>query len=345
MPNTIKDYYQAEIDRAIQQIQAWTPDPVVNANNEVVVTATDKINALTTLRQRAQTASDALNQISYNESAAAAQQANISAGVYPAIGGVKTFFDGGGGLTMTTEWSIFTNAFYRRFLALTAGLQDPLSTPAAYSAFAQNTTAFEVPPYFISNCDRFRENINIANKQKSVSSNSTNEFNYPSRPFAILALKNTNSTTDKTVTLDLSGSSNSNNGNYTSFQVSVFTPDNTNSNRSLITEAGTFATNAAVAGNPGWRNIINNTTNAAQATITPSIVIPADKTVLIMILACDYYWIGTAPMYVFSRHLQLRNLATTAYADPQIVADVGVLKNIMNKNLNNLGQLFTVVPA
>jgi len=345
MPNTIKEYYQAEIDKAIQQIQAWTPDPVLNANNEVVVSNTDKINVLTTLRQRVQTAQDALNQIAYNDTAAAAVQANISAGAYPAIAGVKTFFDGGGGLTMTTEWSTFTNAFYRRFLALTAGLQDPLSTPAAYSAFAQNTTAFEVPPYFIDNCDRFRQNINVANKQKSVSSNSSNEYTYPSRPFAILTLKNTNQTTAKTVTLDLSGSSNSNNANYTSFQVSVFTPDNTNSNRSLITEAGTFASDAAVAGNPGWRNITNNTTNTAQALITPSIVVPADKTVLVMILACDYYWIGTAPMYVFSRHLQLRNLATTAYLDPEVVPDVGVLKNIINKNLNNLGQLFTVVPA
>ena len=349
MANSLTDYYQAELNKAISSVAAWTPDPVVNSNNEIQVSVTDKLNILATLRQRAQSAQDSLNGLSFAAANASASAANINIGTYPAIFGVKVFADGGatGGTqaSMTTEWGTLTNAFYRRFLARTAGLNDPLSTPSSYLAFAPNTTHFEISPYLVANCDRFRESCNVGNQQKLVSNSTPIEYQYPSRPFAILTLKNTNLTTAKTVTLDISGSSNGNNGNYTSFQVSVFTPDNTNSNRASITEAGTFASDAAVAGNPGWRNIINNTTNTGQVSLSPSIVVPADKTVLVIILAADYYWNGTAPVHAMSRHLQILNLNTTAYLDPHIVPDSGVLKNIMNKNLNNLGQLYSVIPA
>ena len=83
MPNVIKDYYQAELDKAISQIQSWTPDPVLNALNEVQVSTTDKLNVLTSLRQRAQTAQDSINAINYAATAAAAGRGGGSTATPP----------------------------------------------------------------------------------------------------------------------------------------------------------------------------------------------------------------------------------------------------------------------
>ena len=342
MPITLKDVHQSLIDQANTRAAVWTPDPALNAAGEVYEGVADKNTALTNLLTQANNSNNAIKSIDYN--ANLANQALLGAvpGQYPAIFGVKGMYNPGM-QSMSSEWGQSTShGFWRQLLALSSGMANPTTS---YTNFADNTTAFEVPPYLQPNCHRTHESCNVGVVMPTYYGDGSFNY-YPNMPFVIFTIKNSDPVNAKTVPLRISGSANGSNGGYSYFGIVTFTPDQTNSNRAATTEAGTFATNAASSGAAGWYHVTNYTETNGIVTQTPSIVIPADKSVIVMARCPAYLYTTYTALYYMGRNLFLQNIKAVYDVDPvNLTPDVNILKNIMNKNLTNLQALYTYTPA
>lgn len=344
MPITLKDVHQSLIDQANTIVAAWDPDPEINASGEVYEGVADKNTALTNLLTQANNSNNVIKSIYYNTNLENQALLGAVPGQYPAIFGVKAMYNPGF-QSMSSEWGQSTShVFWRRLLALSAGMADPAAT-TPYTSFPDNVTSFEVPPYLQPNCHRTHESCKVGVVFHTIYADG-NFNNYPNMPFVIFTIKNSDPVNAKTVPLRIAGSSNSNNGAYSYFGIVTFTPDQPNSNRAATTEAGTFATSAASSGAAGWYHVTNYSGNTGIATHTPSIVIPADKSVIVMARAPAYLYTTGTSLYFMGRNLFLQNIKAIYDVDPaNLTPDVNILKNIMNKNLANLQALYTYTPA
>lgn len=116
---------------------------------------------------------------------------------------------------------------------------------------------------------------------------STNEYTYPYAGLGVIFIKNTTAA-DITRTVSFGGSTYWSSG-YEGMGLFVATPNNTNANKSSISGLT-------------WTNLYNNATSTANIVSSASVVIPAGKTVAILLYTSAYYYTGINSYYVQFLH-------------------------------------------
>lgn len=121
---------------------------------------------------------------------------------------------------------------------------------------------------------------------------STNEYNYPYAALGVIFVKNTTNA-DITRTFYCGGSSYWSSG-YEGLGVFVCTPNNTNANKSSIT---------AVT----WTNIYNYAASTSNIASSANVLIPAGKTVAILLYSSAYYYTTYYNYYTQFMHWYIFN--------------------------------------
>lgn len=116
---------------------------------------------------------------------------------------------------------------------------------------------------------------------------STNEYSYPYAGLGVIFIKNTTAA-DITRTVSFGGSTYWSSG-YEGMGLFVATPNNTNANKSSISGLT-------------WTNLYNNATSTANIASSASVVIPAGKTVAILLYTSAYYYTGINSYYAQFLH-------------------------------------------
>jgi hypothetical protein len=116
---------------------------------------------------------------------------------------------------------------------------------------------------------------------------STNEYTYPYAGLGVIFIKNTTAA-DITRTVSFGGSTYWSSG-YEGMGLFVATPNNTNANKSSISGLT-------------WTNLYNNATSTANIASSASVVIPAGKTVAILLYTSAYYYTGINSYYAQFLH-------------------------------------------
>lgn len=116
---------------------------------------------------------------------------------------------------------------------------------------------------------------------------STNEYSYPYAGLGVIFIKNTTAA-DITRTVSFGGSTYWSSG-YEGMGLFVATPNNTNANKSSISGLT-------------WTNLYNNATSNANIASSASVVIPAGKTVAILLYTSAYYYTGINSYYAQFLH-------------------------------------------
>jgi hypothetical protein len=116
---------------------------------------------------------------------------------------------------------------------------------------------------------------------------STNEYTYPYAGLGVIFIKNTTAA-DITRTVSFGGSTYWSSG-YEGMGLFVATPNNTNANKSSISGLT-------------WTNLYNNATSAANIASSASVVIPAGKTVAILLYTSAYYYTAINSYYAQFLH-------------------------------------------
>ena len=116
---------------------------------------------------------------------------------------------------------------------------------------------------------------------------STNEYSYPYAGLGVIFIKNTTAS-DITRTVSFGGSTYWSSG-YEGMGLFVATPNNTNANKSSISGLT-------------WTNLYNNATSTANIASSASVVIPAGKTVAILLYTSAYYYTGINSYYAQFLH-------------------------------------------
>jgi hypothetical protein len=116
---------------------------------------------------------------------------------------------------------------------------------------------------------------------------STNEYTYPCAGLGVIFVKN-NTNADITRTLSFGGSTYWSSG-YEGMGLFLANPNNTNANKSSISGLT-------------WTNLYNNATSTANIASSASIVIPAGKTVAILLYTSAYYYTGINSYYAQFLH-------------------------------------------
>lgn len=116
---------------------------------------------------------------------------------------------------------------------------------------------------------------------------STNEYTYPYAGLGMIFIKNTTAA-DITRTVSFGGSTYWSSG-YEGMGLFVATPNNTNANKSSISGLT-------------WTNLYNNATSAANIASSASVVIPAGKTVAILLYTSAYYYTAINSYYAQFLH-------------------------------------------
>ncbi len=116
---------------------------------------------------------------------------------------------------------------------------------------------------------------------------STNEYSYPYAGLGVIFIKNTTAA-DITRTVSFGGSTYWSSG-YEGMGLFVATPNNTNANKSSISALT-------------WTNLYNNATSTANIASSASVVIPAGKTVAILLYTSAYYYTGINSYYAQFLH-------------------------------------------
>lgn len=112
---------------------------------------------------------------------------------------------------------------------------------------------------------------------------STNEYSYPYALLGVIFVKNTTNA-DITRTINFTGASGWNSG-YEGAGMFVGTPNNTNTNKANI---------SAVT----WVNVYNHNSISTELSGSGSVVIPAEKTVAIILYTSSYYYTNSNSYYV-----------------------------------------------
>ena len=116
---------------------------------------------------------------------------------------------------------------------------------------------------------------------------STNEYTYPYAGLGVIFIKNTTAA-DITRTVSFGGSTYWSSG-YEGMGLFVATPNNTNANKSSISALT-------------WTNLYNNATSTANIASSASVVIPAGKTVAILLYTSAYYYTAINSYYAQFLH-------------------------------------------
>lgn len=116
---------------------------------------------------------------------------------------------------------------------------------------------------------------------------STNEYSYPYAGLGVIFIKNTTAA-DITRTVSFGGSTYWSSG-YEGMGLFVATPNNTNANKSSISGLT-------------WTNLYNNATSTANIASSASVVIPAGKTIAILLYTSAYYYTGINSYYAQFLH-------------------------------------------
>lgn len=333
MPNTNKEFFQAELDRLTTQVGSidLTQAQVSPVTGKIVQTIADKNTQLTNMRNEAAYAYGQLQQINAADTLASNA---VQTGQYPFISGVKTHFQTSG-RSMTTEWGLpTTKTFLENLLALTVGIKFiPSSNYVTQFPDAQSEWA-EVPLYD-TNTNQFKfEPKNIDSGMPTTWADASYQT-YPMHPFIFFTLRNNNLTTNKTIQLNYNTSASNN--TYGQSLVAIFTPDNTNSLKSSISS---YATS----------NLYTlSTSQSNQNSGAINITVPADKTLIVCLMSSDQYYGVSTSQYSYKRNIFINNPRTLFTQDTDIVPDYNIMENMRrgmqgDSIFTSLLDLWKVVP-
>jgi len=312
MPNTSKEFLQAELDRIITNVGSMdlTQGQVSSITGKIVQTIDSKNTQLVNMRNEALFISQ---QIANINAAATLSSNAVQTGQYPFVTGVKTHYQISG-RTFTTQWGLPTTQVHlENLLALIAGIK---FTPGSnyLTQFPDAQTEFNQVPKYECNTNSFKFEPRGIDSGMPTTWADVNYQTYPAHPFIIFALRNNNLSTNKTIQLNFNTSAA--NATYGQSLVALFTPDNTNSLKSSITS---YATSTAYT---------LTTAQANQATGNINITVPADKTLIVMIYASDQYHGANTNQYSYKRTLFINNPRTLFTQDADVVPDYTLMENL-----------------
>ena len=328
MPITLKDVYQTVEDRMNSQITSLditspSLDPI---SGKITADLPAKHTQLQNMISRAAEASAAIASInaSTNLSASAA-----TTGSYPLISGVKSHYSGAvGNKLFTSEWGgSSSQTFHENLLALIAKID---KTPSSnyVTSFPDAQTLFSVAPFYEPNISNYiHQPMGVINNGPVFQ---YSDNTYGQKPFALIAVNNT-SGVSKTILVNIYASAQS--ATYGTASIGVFTPNQNNVNRNLITGytfAAPFSYTSATYG------IISGDV---------SINIAANTSVIIMMIASDNYHTTNSSI----RNLQLYSPRTKIFGDAAVIPDYNIMENLRRAMsgasiFTTLPQLWTVTP-
>lgn len=154
-------------------------------------------------------------------------------------------------------------------------------------------------------------------------------YSYSNKPFIVFAIKNT-SGSDITTTLDMYYSAY---GSYSAASIGVFTPNDTNANRTSINGYSFSSV---------WQYTSSGYSNSGAQ----NIVVPANKSVIVVCISSKYNYTSYTNVY----QLALKDLATT-FSDAALVPDIEIMTNMENayhgrytSSFDHLAKLWTITP-
>ena len=151
---------------------------------------------------------------------------------------------------------------------------------------------------------------------------SSNAYSYPDKAGWLIPIRNQS---DEAKTTNLETVLSSYSSNYSNAVISIFTPNADNANLSSITDV-TF------------QNVMNYTSSQSDRSYTQEITVPANTTILVMVLASGRYNTDVGEAYAMNL---FNNVSLTqALATDGLVIDAGVINNMMSGKLNEVHQLF-----
>ncbi len=177
----------------------------------------------------------------------------------------------------------------------------------------------EVMPTYIPNKD-----ILSYSKDYAVDDQSSSAYSYPMQAIFLIPLKNTNDV-DTDISIPMIRSVYS--SNYSNAVVSMLTPNANNSDTSLITDC-TF------------QNLNNYNSSNSEYSNTQTITIPANTSVIVMIVASGRYYTDGWAVYSMSirNSVDLRTALTTEW----IKCDAIVTNNINSWKITEVPELFKI---
>jgi hypothetical protein len=269
--------------------------------------------------------SDLLNEIAQLEASIQSQPGSevVTSDFVPMIYGTKSLVNNVGGRSMTSEWGTQNlQTFTDNMLSVMMNLN---TTPASnyVTAIPYAQRAWKESPDF---------KANVKTKYVDFPKSLTPIYDYGASDytgtnFMIFAFKNLNVTTPQTFTFKFRGLA------YTTFSrlcLNMYTPNSTNTNRSSITMAA-------------FSNEFDITSGTITTLRTDTITIPADKSILLVLMSADKYVTSNTS----GRDLSIEDFSDI-FNNTDIVPDFDLIENLRRsmtrQKINDLQNFASNIP-
>ena len=297
-----------QIELSIEQMQALHSEQTNTNGNRALLDAEEKALALHVAEEEREAAAE-------NKALADALEAmNLRANDVAAIGAEIECYSYTDGNTTNDMGTLQSEDFMWRFVTHSMGLH---SQNRAGNLMNLNDIRYKVMPHLVNG-----KSVLSHVEELRKDDQSSNTTNYPNKWVWLFPLRNTTNE-DKTVDIDAVMSSYS--SNYSSAVFSILIPNFDNADPSLITDV-TF------------QNLLYYTSNQTDRSFTQQITVPANTTILVMVVASARYYTDTGEAYV--QNLFNNISLIKALEIEGIKIDAGVINNIMSGKLNEVHQIF-----